>query len=204
MGFPILVRFNTPPPPPPPHTHTHTTPTHTTPRPPRVFPWYQDNLTVAPCQCSSPVMNNADPHWYSHKKIMCDISLCIFFVVPCCVELIMLSWVTEVWTISSITLTPVWISKYIHYKMWDEITYPFPNLISAIVDVWEWIINFVTHSTTNVLTYPCWDWSNSMLIGTGNHESFSRGNLEYMQLTNGFIRFLLYILMWVVGKNKSV
>ena len=30
------------------------------------------------------------------------------------------------WVIS--TLIPVWISNYIHYKVWDEITYPFPNV----------------------------------------------------------------------------
>ena len=25
-----------------------------------------------------------------------------------------------------LTLIPAWISNYIHYKLWDEITYPFP------------------------------------------------------------------------------
>ena len=29
--------------------------------------------------------------------------------------------------------------------MWDEITYPFPNVNGAAVEVWEWISNF--HST---------------------------------------------------------
>ena len=27
-----------------------------------------------------------------------------------------------------LTLIPAWISDYIHYKMWDDITYPFPPL----------------------------------------------------------------------------
>ena len=26
-----------------------------------------------------------------------------------------------------LTLIPAWISNYIHYKLWDEITYPFLN-----------------------------------------------------------------------------
>ena len=36
-----------------------------------------------------------------------------------------------------------WISNYIHYKVWYEITYPFPNLNDAAVEVWGWISNFV-------------------------------------------------------------
>ena len=34
-----------------------------------------------------------------------------------------------------LTLIPVWISNYIHYKVWDEITYPFLNLNGATVEV---------------------------------------------------------------------
>ena len=37
--------------------------------------------------------------------------------------------------------------------------------------------------------------------GIRNQESFIRGNLQYMQLTTGCIQFLLYILIWVVGKT---
>ena len=38
-----------------------------------------------------------------------------------------------------------WISNYIHYKMWEEITYPFPDFNGATVEVWEWINNFIPH-----------------------------------------------------------
>ena len=31
------------------------------------------------------------------------------------------------------TLIPAWISNYIHYKAWDEITYPFLNFNGATV-----------------------------------------------------------------------
>ena len=34
---------------------------------------------------------------------------------------------------------PARISYYVHYKMWGEITYPFPNVNCATVEVWEWI-----------------------------------------------------------------
>ena len=35
-----------------------------------------------------------------------------------------------------------WVRIYIHYKMWDEITYPFPNLKGAAVEVWELMNEF--------------------------------------------------------------
>ena len=34
-----------------------------------------------------------------------------------------------------LTLIPAWISNYIHYKVWNEITYPFLNFNSATVEV---------------------------------------------------------------------
>ena len=34
-----------------------------------------------------------------------------------------------------LTLIPAWISDYIRYKLWDEITYPFLNFNGATVEV---------------------------------------------------------------------
>ena len=34
-----------------------------------------------------------------------------------------------------LTLIPAWISNYIHYKVWDEITYPFLNFNGCTVEV---------------------------------------------------------------------
>ena len=31
---------------------------------------------------------------------------------------------------------PAWKSNYTHYKVWDEIAYPFPNFNGAAVEVW--------------------------------------------------------------------
>ena len=34
-----------------------------------------------------------------------------------------------------LTLITAWISNHIHYKLWDEITYPFINFNGATVEV---------------------------------------------------------------------
>ena len=33
-------------------------------------------------------------------------------------------------------LSLTWLSNYIHYEVWDGITYPFPNFNGSTVDVW--------------------------------------------------------------------
>ena len=55
------------------------------------------------------------------------------------------------------TLIPAWISNHIIGKMWDEFTYPFQNLNSATVEVWEWISNFIPHFIMDIITYSYWD-----------------------------------------------
>ena len=44
-----------------------------------------------------------------------------------------------------LTLILEWISNYIHYKVCDEITYPFPISYGCNAEVWEWTIN-VSHT----------------------------------------------------------
>ena len=60
-----------------------------------------------------------------------------------------------------------WISNYIFYKMWDEVIYPFPNFIGCTVEVWEWLSNFISHLSGQVITYPCRDWTSSLLVSKG-------------------------------------
>ena len=50
-----------------------------------------------------------------------------------------------------------WITNYIHYNVWEEITYPFPNFNGYTVEAWEWISNFILYFTGHVITYPCCD-----------------------------------------------
>ena len=53
----------------------------------------------------------------------------------------------------------VWISNHMPNKLWDKITYPFPNFHGATIEVWEWRSNFIPHFIMDVITYPCWDLS---------------------------------------------
>ena len=52
-------------------------------------------------------------------------------------------------------------------KLWDELTYQFSNFNGATVEIWECHIstcNFVPHFIMDIITYPCWSCSYSMLI----------------------------------------
>ena len=48
---------------------------------------------------------------------------------------------TNMW----LTLISAWISNVMLGKVWDEITYPFPNFNGCTFEVWEWISNFIPH-----------------------------------------------------------
>ena len=48
--------------------------------------------------------------------------------------------------------------------MWDEITIPFPKFNGCTVEVWEWISTFTPHFLMDVITYPAWDLSQTMLV----------------------------------------
>ena len=63
-----------------------------------------------------------------------------------------------------LTSVPTWISNYIHYIVWDEITYPFPDFNGVTIEGWEWISKFTQRFPGHVITYPCWDWSLTMLV----------------------------------------
>ena len=48
------------------------------------------------------------------------------------------------------------LSNYSHYKIWDEIAYPFLNFNGATVEVKKRISHFIPHFMMDVITYPCW------------------------------------------------
>ena len=52
------------------------------------------------------------------------------------------------------TLIPV-IAFY--HIVWDEITYPFPNLSGCTIEVWKWISNFIPHFIGHAVRYSYWD-----------------------------------------------
>ena len=49
------------------------------------------------------------------------------------------------------------ISNHMPSKVWDEITYPFPNFNDRSVEVWEGISNFILHFIMGLITHPFWD-----------------------------------------------
>ena len=58
-----------------------------------------------------------------------------------------------------LTFIPAWISDYMQYKMWYEISYSFLNFTGCTVEVWEWLKNLIPHFTGPVIAYPYWDLS---------------------------------------------
>ena len=49
-------------------------------------------------------------------------------------------------------------------KVWDEITYPFLNFNGCTDEVKECISNFILHFIIDMITYPCWDQSYTILV----------------------------------------
>ena len=79
-----------------------------------------------------------------------------------------------------LSLISAWISKIsnnIHYKVWDEITYPFQNF-SRCTEIWKWVNSF--HFIMDVITYPCgikftpYHLKGSRCQGIGNDKDITR------------------------------
>ena len=49
-------------------------------------------------------------------------------------------------------------------KVLHGIAYPFPNFNGCTIEVWEWTSNSIPHFIMNVITNPCWDLSQSMVV----------------------------------------
>ena len=37
--------------------------------------------------------------------------------------------------------------------LWDEITYPFPNIDGCTIEIWEWISNSIPYFVMDVIIY---------------------------------------------------
>ena len=64
-----------------------------------------------------------------------------------------------------LTSIPAWISNHMPCKVCDRITYPFTNFKSYMVEVWEWISNFIPHF---IITYLCRDLSQFRFVKKGS------------------------------------
>ena len=52
-----------------------------------------------------------------------------------------------------LALIKAWVRNYIHYKVWDEITYPFLNFSSCVIEDWELISDFIQQFIMHVIIY---------------------------------------------------
>ena len=43
------------------------------------------------------------------------------------------------------------------------VQFTFPNINGAVVEVWEWISNSISHFIMDVITYPSWDYNQNIL-----------------------------------------
>ena len=56
-------------------------------------------------------------------------------------------------TVVNLTVIQAEFSNDIHYKLWDEITYQFPNFNGATVEVWKWISNIAERGLPRYSTW---------------------------------------------------
>ena len=87
------------------------------------------------------------------------------------------------------------MSNHIHYKVWDEITYPFLNFKGATGEVWKWISNFTQYFIRQVSTYPCWGISQTMLIREALdllREHWRQQPIEFNMGVPGFVSDFLW------------
>ena len=83
--------------------------------------------------------------------------ICFYLYVQC------QQWRKYWWSIISVSYTH-YKYAYAHAQQSYGNTYPFPNFNGYTAEVWEWKNNFIPHFIMDVLTYSCWDQSQSMLM----------------------------------------
>ena len=117
------------------------------------------------------------------NKIAIDVACKI--LKSCTDALIWFMWFQCTLAGAPFTNMTAWISNHIHYKMWDEMTYPFPKFNGATVEVWEWISNF-TH------TLVACDYLSMLRLKLNHVSKRGLGNvvalLHYPLRTNGVSR----------------
>ena len=80
----------------------------------------------------------------------CDANISILKQIdcPCLIKV-------RLWLI--LTFIAAWTSNHMPSKVWNEITYPFPNFHGCTIEVWEWIRNFIPHFIMIAIIYrTCW------------------------------------------------
>ena len=102
--------------------------------------------------------SNAGLSWFSRCGLELAVKLTVkWFKTPwfSCDVTLKIHWAPRCW--HGFTWTPLWMCNHMFSKEWDEITYPLPNLNDTSVGVLECMNNFISHSVTDAIAYPCWD-----------------------------------------------
>ena len=110
--------------------------------------WQMDNAN-----CAIPF----GPRWltvklYNYLAVMKWITTkCCFHWIRIMNEKIVVEWAHRSLLLTWINLNPSMDKKLHPLKVWDEMTYPLPNLNRVTVEVWEWINNFIPHFMGHVM-----------------------------------------------------
>ena len=85
-------------------------------------------------------------------------------------------------------------------------TYPFPNFNGCTVEVWRFMNKFIPHLTRHVVTYPCSDLNQSILLkgtpGPWRHQCLNKIVAYLQNVFSTFVNFdlkcqqILYSLGW--------
>ena len=100
------------------------------------------------------------------------------------------------------TLISAWISNHTPSKVWNKITYPFPNFNGATIEVWEWMNNFIPYFIRDAITYPCWGESQNHVskIFPGLNDKidvlFAHKQLAKMFYIDAFVTHTTWIYHW--------
>ena len=71
------------------------------------------------------------------------------------IALLLMPWLLGPLLLTWFNFNPSMKNDNIHYKVWEKITHPFPNLNGYTIEVWDWIDDFIPHLTDHVSKYPC-------------------------------------------------
>ena len=73
-----------------------------------------------------------------------------------------------------------------------KLHYQFPNFNGATIEIMERVSNFIPHFNVHVITYPCWDLSQSMLV---------KGASEMKNIHVWTSRYMLYFFYIISMRN---
>ena len=147
------------------------------------------HIFIISCLCSRFHVRN---QWFFYSVIT-------FSYIKCFVH----SYTVDVvFTLSyRLTLIPTWISNHIPGKVWEEITYPFPNFNGATLSAPITAINGnikVTTRTNVVKSITTVDDIKALL------PDVDIGNLNWLQLPTVFIPYGIFLILYLIQNHWHI